>query len=267
MYSCTRPLKTSKSLPHKHTSHLQEQLTTHWFELIYVVTVDLKPIFRLKFDICKWICTCHHSHQSELCPGAVNSPHQSKSRWIPVMDDLLIDYLPTLDVTKLGSSALRLLVINHRRSSKSLLNYDSTTELLKLFGTFHLEAVLTMGEGGGGAAWNLMLLHPCPSPSHSLAPVLVEQFGLDWISPTPECLSVSAPRFLSCLFSSFRSNRLQRLWLREAHQRQVHAGLLVPSVVHVQELHHGDDLSQQHWVSGEESAQLHDPTFFCIICI
>lgn len=114
-------------------------------------------------------------------------------------------------------------------------------------------------------AWNLMLLHPSPSCSQSPPPLFVEQFGLDWISPASACLSVSALCLLNCLFPSFCSNRLQRLRLREAHQRQVHSGLLVPSVIHVQELHHGDDLPQQYWVSRQDSDHSHAPTWVYII--
>lgn len=52
-------------------------------------------------------------------------------------------------------------------------------------------------------AWHLMRLHPSPSCTRSPPPVLVEQFGPDWISPAPECLSASALCLLNCLFSLF----------------------------------------------------------------
>lgn len=50
--------------------------------------------------------------------------------------------------------------------------------------------------------------------------------------------------FSVCLLPS-----LQRLWLRETDRRQVHPRLLVPSVIHVQELHHRNDFPQPHWVN------------------
>lgn len=62
------------------------------------------------------------------------------------------------------------------------------------------------------------------------------------------CLSLLPLWFLSCVCSPMFGS-LQRLRLREADKWQVHARLLVPSINHVPELHHRDDIPQQHWVS------------------
>lgn len=105
-----------------------------------------------------------------------------------------------------------------------------------------------------------------PSSVHvalSAAPLVsVEQLRT---RPAPGGVWASALHSALSAVCFLLSARLQRLRLREAHQRQVHPGLLVPPVVHVQELHHGDDLPQQHWVSRWRSGHSHTPTFVTFI--
>lgn len=67
-----------------------------------------------------------------------------------------------------------------------------------------------------------------------------------WVAAS--CLSLLPLWFLSCVCSPLFGS-LQRLRLREADKWQVHPRLLVPSINHVPELHHRDDIPQQHWVS------------------
>lgn len=134
--------------------------------------------------------------------------------------------------------------------------------MLKLFGLiFYPSAVEPIHERNR--------LNSDPMPLSSLHVMLsVSSAGLSSAGFEPDCASPNAWVFVSVgsalpstvCFPLSAPIGLQRLRLREAHQWQVHPGLLVPSVVHVQELHHGDDLPQQHWVSRRQPDHSHTPS-------